>query len=112
MVLTGGTEALRKGGSVEYLRPPAGSGGHRRSHNAPQVSETHGQWGPVRDMTHEVRAEPPDHRTGSAGLETGEARQRTSHPLQPLDLMGVGCVRAKQYEPGGHCDAPVYFRAV
>ena len=31
---------------------------------------------------HEVRAEPLDHRTRSAGLETGEACQRTSHPPQ------------------------------
>ena len=31
---------------------------------------------------HEVRAEPLDHRTRLAGLETGEACQRTSHPPQ------------------------------
>ena len=31
---------------------------------------------------HEVRAEPLDHRTRSAGLETGEACHRTSHPPQ------------------------------
>ena len=31
---------------------------------------------------HEVRAEPLDHKTRLAGLETGEACHRTSHPLQ------------------------------
>ena len=31
---------------------------------------------------HEVGAEPPDHRARSAGLETDEACQRTSHSLQ------------------------------
>ena len=35
-----------------------------------------------RDMMHEVRAEPLDHRTRPAGLETGEACQRTSNPPQ------------------------------
>ena len=46
------------------------------------ASQAHGQWCTVRDMMHEVRAEPLDHRTRSAGLETGEACQRTSHPPQ------------------------------
>ena len=46
------------------------------------ASETHGQRCTVRDMMHEVRAEPLDHRTRSAGLYTGEACQRISHPLQ------------------------------
>ena len=46
------------------------------------ASEAHRQWCTVRDMIHEVRAEPLDHRTRSAGLETGEACQRTSHPPQ------------------------------
>ena len=46
---------------------------HCRSHNVP-----YGQWCTVRDMMHNVRAEPPDRRTRSAGLETGEACQRTS----------------------------------
>ena len=32
---------------------------------------------------HAFWAEPPDHRTGSARLETGEACQRTSHSPQP-----------------------------
>ena len=36
---------------------------------------------------HEAGAEPPDHRTGSAGLETGEACQRTSPSPQ---LLGGG----------------------
>ena len=31
---------------------------------------------------HKVRAKPLDHRTRSAGLETGEVCQRTSHSLQ------------------------------
>ena len=31
------------------------------------ASEAHGQWCTVRDMMHEVRAEPLDHRTRSAG---------------------------------------------
>ena len=31
---------------------------------------------------HEVTPEPLDHRTGSVGLEIGEACQRTSHPPQ------------------------------
>ena len=46
------------------------------------VSEAHGQWCTVRDMMHKGRAEPLDHRTSSAGLETSEACQRTSHPPQ------------------------------
>ena len=33
----------------------------------------------VQDMMHEVRAEPLDHRTRSASIETGEVCQRTSH---------------------------------
>ena len=32
------------------------------------ASEAHGQWCTVRDMMYEVRAEPLDHRTRSAGL--------------------------------------------
>ena len=50
-----------------------------RSHSVP---EAHGQLCTVRDMIHEVTAEPLDHRSKSAGLETGEACQRTSHPPQ------------------------------
>ena len=83
MVLTGGTEALRQAvGGVSALALT------RRQWRPPQVpqratgSKTHGQWCTVRDMMHEAGAEPPDHRTGSAGLETGEACQRTSHSLQ------------------------------
>ena len=50
-------------------------------------SETHGRWCTVQDMMHEVGAEPLDHRTTSAGLETGEACQSTSHSPQ---LPGAG----------------------
>ena len=57
---------------------------HNHVNSWSTVSETHGQWCTVRDMMHEVRAEPPDQRTRSAGLETGEACQRTSHSLQLL----------------------------
>ena len=46
------------------------------------ASEAHRQWCTVQDMIHEVRAEPLDHSTRSAGLETGEACQRTPHPPQ------------------------------
>ena len=48
------------------------------------MSETHGQWCTVRDIIHKVRAEPLDHRTRSAGIETGEACQRTSRSPQAL----------------------------
>ena len=47
------------------------------------MPETQGQWGTVRDMRHEVGAEPPDHRTGSAGLEGGEVCQTSLHSPQP-----------------------------
>ena len=76
MALPGGTEALRKavGGASALTRT------QWQPLQVPQCAtvseETHGRWCTVRDMTHEVRAEPPDHRTGSAGLETGEACQR------------------------------------
>ena len=46
------------------------------------TSEAYGQWCTVRDMMHKVRAEPLDHKTRSASLETGEFCQRTSHPPQ------------------------------
>ena len=87
MVLTGDTEALRKAVSgVSALtdsqwQPP-------RVPQRATMSETHGQWCTVRDMMHQVRAEPPDHRTRSAGLETGEACQSTLH--SPRDAKGVG----------------------
>ena len=55
-----------------------------------KVLQAHGQRCTVRDMTHEVRAEPPDHRTGSAGVETGEACQRTLHSLQLPGVAGRG----------------------
>ena len=42
------------------------------------VSETQGQWCTAQDMMHEVGAQPLDHRTRSAGLETVKACQRTS----------------------------------
>ena len=44
--------------------------------NAPQCRR---HMGSGVQMMHEVGAEPPDHRTRSAGLETGDACQRTSH---------------------------------
>ena len=78
MVLTAGLGALR----TAVSRVPALSHKHWQPPQVPQcvaVSETHGQWCTVRHMTHEIRAEPPDHRTGSAGLETDEECQRTSH---------------------------------
>ena len=43
------------------------------------AGEAHRRRCTVRDMMHEVRAEPLDHRTRSAGIETGEVCQRTSH---------------------------------
>ena len=46
------------------------------------ASEAHVQWCIVRDMMHEVKAEPLDHRARLARLETGEAYQRTSHRPQ------------------------------
>ena len=48
---------------------------------------------------HEVRAEPLDHRTRSAGLETGEACQRTSHP--PQLQMGSTCYGSGTAAPSG-----------
>ena len=39
---------------------------------------------------HEVRAEPLDHRTRSAGLEAGEACQGTSHSLRLPEGEGRG----------------------
>ena len=39
---------------------------------------------------HEVRAEPVDHRTGSAGLEAGEAYPRTSPSPQLPGTIRVG----------------------
>ena len=42
------------------------------------AAEAHRRRCTVRDMMHEVRAEPLDHRTRSAGIETGEVCQRTS----------------------------------
>ena len=54
------------------------------------MSETHGQWCTVRDMMHKVGADPRDHRSRSAGLETGEACQRTSPP-QPLSHRHTHC---------------------
>ena len=91
----GGAEALRKAvGGVSALT--------RRQRQPPQVphcapaSETHGRRCTVRDMRHEVGAEPLDHRTGAAGIETGEACQRTSQPPQPLAVAqggGGGVVR-------------------
>ena len=47
------------------------------------AAEAHRRWCTVRDMMHEVRAEPLDHRTRSAGIETGEVCQRTSHSPWP-----------------------------
>ena len=78
---TGGTEALRKAVSAVSVCTRK----QRQPPQAPQcatVSETHGQWCTVQDLMHEVRAEPPDHRTGSVGLETGVACQKTAHSLQ------------------------------
>ena len=79
---TGGAEALRNAvGGVPALARTQG-----QPPQVPQcaaVSEAPGQRCTVRDMTREVRAEPQDHGTGSAGLETGEACQRTSHSPQP-----------------------------
>ena len=92
MVLTGGTEALRKAvGGVSALT---------RQQWQPRyatLSETHGQWCTVRDMMHEVGAQPPDHRTRPAGVETetGEACQRTSHSLLPLSITCVGEVPSR-----------------
>ena len=54
-----------------------GGGGQPLHPLSADVSLTHGQCCTVQDMMHEVRAEPPDHRTGSAGPEVGEACQRT-----------------------------------
>ena len=42
------------------------------------AAEAHRRRCTVRDMMHEVRAEPLDHWTRSAGIETGEVCQRTS----------------------------------
>ena len=39
---------------------------------------------------HEVRAKPVDHRTGSAGLEAGEAYPRTSPSPQLPGTIRVG----------------------
>ena len=64
------------------------------------VSKTQGQWGTVRDMRHEVGSEPPDHRTGSAGLEDGEACQTSSHSPQLLGK-GVGGVGGGKGGPQG-----------
>ena len=74
MVLTAGIEALHKavGGVYALTRK------QRQPLQVPQRA-TVSQWCTVRDMMHEVRAEPPDHRSRSAGLYTGEACQRTSH---------------------------------
>ena len=43
------------------------------------AAEAHRRRCTVQDMMHEVRAEPLDHWTRSAGIETGEVCQRTSH---------------------------------
>ena len=44
------------------------------------TKEAHGEWCTVRDMIHKVKAEPLVHWTKSAGLETVENCQGTSHP--------------------------------
>ena len=65
MVLRGGTGALRKAvGGVPALTHKQWQPLHALS--TAKVSETPGQWCTVRDMMHEVRAEPPDHSTGRA----------------------------------------------
>ena len=71
MALTGDTEALRKAASgvsvpTHKQWPPP------RVTSGATVSETHGQWCTARDMMHEVGAEPPHHRTRSAGVEAGD----------------------------------------
>ena len=48
-------------------------------HRAAAAAEAHRRRCTVRDIMHEVRAEPLDHRTRSARIETGEVCQRTSH---------------------------------
>ena len=85
MVLTGGTvcPTLRSQWSIcAHPQAVAASSGILQVPHCATASEAHGQWCTVRDMMHEVRAEPLDHRTRSAGLETGEACQGTSHPPQ------------------------------
>ena len=86
MGLTGGTEQSSKAvGGASALT--------RRRWQPPQVprratvSEPHGQWCTVRDMRHEARAEPLDHRTGSAGLETGEGGWHKASVLSCLPLV-------------------------
>ena len=81
MVLTGGTVCPTLSSQWSICAHPQAVAVLQVPHRA-TASKAHGQWCTVRDMMHEVRAEPLDHRTRSAGLETGEACQRTSHPPQ------------------------------
>ena len=78
MVLTGGTVCPTLSSKWSICAHPQAVAVLQVPHCA-TASEAHRQWCTVRD---EVRAEPLDHRTRSAGLETGEACQRTSHPPQ------------------------------
>ena len=81
MVLTGGTVCPTLSSQWSICAHPQRVAVLQVPHCA-TASEAHGQWCTVRDMMHEVRAKPLDHRTTSAGLETGEACQRTYHPPQ------------------------------
>ena len=81
MVLTGALCALRLAVSgVSALTRKQWQ--YCRSHTVPRRQRHTESLCTVRDMMHKVRAEPLDYWTRSAGLETGEVCQRTSHPPQ------------------------------
>ena len=81
MVLTRGTVCPMLSSQWSICAPPQAVAVLQVPHCA-TASETHGQWCTVQDMMHEVKAQPLDHRARSAGLDTGEACHRTSHPPQ------------------------------
>ena len=87
MVLTGGTVCPTLSSQWSICAHPqavAASSGILQVPHCATASEAHGQWCTVRDMMHEVRAKPLDHRTRPAGLETCVVTHpSTSQPPKP-----------------------------